>query len=102
MSANEYVVINGKRYAAMAGVGAETSSGEPAGLFVIADGAIVAATWAGSGTSGAPDPELYGDNQIGQDLAGISTGLTYHIQGAAGSKVWTPTGATVKNLYGGA
>ena len=79
-----------------------TSSGEAAGLFVIADGAIVAATWAGSGTSGAPDPELYGDNQIGQDLAGISTGLTYHIQGAVGSKVWTPTGATVKNLYGGA
>ena len=39
MSANEYVVINGKRYAAMAGVGAETSSGESAGLVVVADGA---------------------------------------------------------------
>ena len=36
MSANEYVVINGKRYAAMAGAGAETSSGEPAGLVVSA------------------------------------------------------------------
>ena len=35
MSANEYVVINGKRYAAMAGVGTTTSSGEPAGLVVV-------------------------------------------------------------------
>ena len=34
MSANEYVVINGKRYSAMAGVGATTSSGESAGLMV--------------------------------------------------------------------
>ena len=37
MSANEYVVINGKRYAAMAGVGAKTSSGEPAGLVALGD-----------------------------------------------------------------
>ena len=35
MSANEYVVINGKRYAAMAGVGATTSSGEAAGPVMV-------------------------------------------------------------------
>ena len=34
MSANEYVVINGKRYAAIAGVGTTDSSGGPAGSVV--------------------------------------------------------------------
>ena len=67
-----------------------------------AKGALISVTWTGAGNTGAPDPELYGDNEIGADLDGISTALTYHVQGAGGSKVWTPTGATVKNLYGGA
>ena len=37
MSANEYVIINGVRYAAIAGVGVKTVSGDPALLAVVGE-----------------------------------------------------------------
>lgn len=68
----------------------------------VANGAILAAIWAGAGTTSAPDPELYSEGQIGANAGGASAGLTYHVVGAVGAKAWITTGATVKNLYGGA
>ena len=80
--------------------GTTTSSGEAAGLVVVADGAIIASIWAGAGDGNAPDPELYGLGQIGANTDGAATGVTYHVTGAVGSKAWTLTGGTVANLYG--
>lgn len=71
-------------------------------MYVKVGGAYLAAIWTGSGTSGAPDAESYNLGEVGADLDGIATGVTYHVVGAVGSKAWVPTGATVKNLYGGA
>jgi hypothetical protein len=82
--------------------GAKDSKDNDIGMVGIADAAILAADWTGAGIGNAPDPELYAPRQIGCDLAGIETGLTYHIIGAVGSKAWVATGGTVKNLYGGA
>ena len=68
----------------------------------IANGAILGARWANSGTGSAPDPELYKQFAIGCDLNGISTASTYHVIGDIGAKVWVATGATVANAYGAA
>lgn len=79
-----------------------TADGSNAVAAVVKDGAILAADWTGAGLGSAPDPELYSPRQIGADLGAIATGLTYHVIGDVGSKAWVATGATVKNLYGGA
>lgn len=90
----------GQRYVLSKPGGATTEAGEEAGLIVIADGAILAAIWTNAGNE--PDPELYAERQIGADSDGVAAGATYHVVGAIGSKAWVLTGATVKNLYGGA
>ena len=78
----------------------QASDGEDVVYTLVADGAILAAIWTGTGITSAPNPELYALGQIGANSDGASTGLTYHITGAVGSKAWTATGATVANLYG--
>ena len=60
-------------------------------------GVILAAIWDAT----PPNPELFGERQLGADSLGVSTGLTYHVVGEAGLKSWVPTGATVAQLYGG-
>lgn len=54
--------------------------------------------WAATGIGNAPDATNMDDGTIGADLAGIATGLTYHV--VAGT--WIATGGTVLQLYGGA
>lgn len=64
-------------------------------------GAIISAIWAGNGTGSAPDAEDFVQGAIGADQDGVTGASTYHVVGAAGSKSWVATGATVANLYGG-
>lgn len=64
-------------------------------------GAILSAIWSGVGTGSAPDPEDYVQGAIGADQDGVTGGNVYHVVGAAGSKSWVDTGASVANLYGG-
>ncbi|PCJ26696.1 MAG: hypothetical protein COA94_04685 [Rickettsiales bacterium] len=82
--------------------GREKSGGGQAGEVFVQGKGILSAIWTGGGTGSAPDPEDYELADIGADLLGIATGVTYHIVGAVGSKSWVATGGTVQNLYGGA
>lgn len=54
--------------------------------------------WAGSGLTNAPTATNLPTGMVGADLAGISTGLTYHVVNGA----WVATGGTVQQYYGGA
>ena len=74
----------------------KTFLGKEAVRVVVADGAMVAAIWAGAGTGGAPDASNYADGQIGVDSGGAAAGLSYHVFNSA----WVATGGTVANLYG--
>lgn len=62
----------------------------------------LAASWAGSGNGNAPSADFFIEGAIGADTDGVAASLTYHVVDVAGTKSWVPTGATVKNLYGGA
>ena len=63
---------------------------------VYVTGTLLKYIWAGSGIGGAPSATLLRDGTLGADLAGITTGLTYHVV----SGVWVATGGTIANLYG--
>ena len=77
-----------------------TPDGNASPSVVVTSGSILSAIWAGAIDTNAPDPELFGEGQIGANESGISTGLTYHVVGAVDSKAWVLTGGTVANLYG--
>lgn len=80
----------------MSGQIEKTSQNKEAIRAKIADAALIAVFWTGSGLSSAPDAGGYGSGQIGADSDGVAAGLTYHVVNNA----WVATGGTVANLYG--
>lgn len=67
-------------------------------LHVTVANSLLSYVWTGAGTGSAPSATSLGNFTVGADSDGVAAGLTYHVITGA----WVATGATVKNLYGGA
>jgi hypothetical protein len=65
---------------------------------VVVANSLLSYVWTGAGTTSAPSATALADFVVGANSDGAATGLTYHVIDGA----WVATGATVKNLYGGA
>ena len=103
MSANEYIVINGKRYAAIVPVSYKAdntpnldSKDNPAVNTTVANG-LVSYRWTSADATDAPVATDLADFTVGLASDGVAAGVVYHVIGGA----WVSTGATVTNLYGG-